>query len=61
MVNVSRFLGHNPEELLNANIKKFIRRFQSVENKVHASGKEFKQFTLSELDVFWDEAKLEER
>ena len=61
VVNVSRFLGHNPEELLNANIKKFIRRFQSVENKVHASGKEFKQFTLSELDVFWDEAKLEER
>lgn len=58
-VNVSRFLGHNPEELLNHNIKKFIRRFQSVEDKVHASGKEFKTFTLDELDVFWNEAKTE--
>jgi len=58
-VNVSRFLGHNPEELLNHNIKKFIRRFQSVEDKVHASGKDFKTFTLDELDVFWNEAKTE--
>lgn len=59
-VNVSRYLGHNPEELLNHNIKKFISRFQKVEEKVHASGKEFKAFTLDELDSFWDEAKREE-
>ena len=58
-VNVSRFLGYNPEELLNHNIKKFIRRFQSVEEKVHATGKDFKEFTLDELDVFWEEAKQE--
>lgn len=58
-VNVSRFLGHNPEELLNQNIKKFVRRFQSVEEQVHASGKNFKMFTLDELDVFWEEAKKE--
>ncbi|WP_372808990.1 nucleoside triphosphate pyrophosphohydrolase, partial [Pontiella sp.] len=42
VVNVSRFLGHNPEELLNQNIKKFVRRFQLVEDQVHASGIEFK-------------------
>jgi tetrapyrrole methylase family protein/MazG family protein len=57
VVNVSRFLGYNPEELLNHNIKKFIRRFQYVENQVHASGKEFKAFSLEELDQFWDQAK----
>ena len=60
VVNVSRFLGHNPEELLNQNIKKFVRRFQGVEDKVHASGKSFKDFTLEELDAFWDETKREE-
>ncbi|VGO17985.1 nucleoside triphosphate pyrophosphohydrolase [Pontiella sulfatireligans] len=60
VVNVSRFLGHNPEELLNHNIKKFVRRFHRVEDQVHATGKEFKQFTLEELDAFWDEAKREE-
>ncbi len=60
VVNVSRFLGHNPEELLNHNIKKFVRRFQQVEGKVHATGKEFKEFSLDELDTFWEQAKAEE-
>lgn len=60
VVNVSRYLGHNPEELLNHNIKKFVRRFQQVEAQVHASGREFKEFTLEELDTFWDEAKRKE-
>lgn len=61
VVNVSRFLGHNPEELLNHNIKKFVRRFQAVEEKVLATGKEFNEFTLDELDAFWNEVKAEER
>ena len=60
VVNVSRFLGHNPEELLNRNIKKFVRRFQAVEEMVHASGRAFKEFSLEELDAFWDEAKRAE-
>lgn len=60
VVNVSRYLGHNPEELLNHNIKKFVRRFLSVEEQVHATGKEFKEFTLEELDAFWDVAKAAE-
>ncbi len=59
-VNVSRFLGHNPEELLNHNIKKFVGRFQRVEEKVHATDKDFKNFSLNELDVFWEEAKRAE-
>lgn len=59
VVNVSRYLGHNPEELLNVNIKKFVRRFQFVEEKVHVSGKEFKEFSIDELDCFWNEAKRE--
>jgi tetrapyrrole methylase family protein/MazG family protein len=60
VVNVSRYLGHNPEELLNHNVKKFIRRFQHVEDQVHASGKTFKEFSLKQLDAFWDEAKRAE-
>ena len=57
VVNVSRYLGHNPEELLNQNIKKFVARFQFVEDQVHATGRAFKEFTLAELDQFWDQAK----
>ena len=59
VVNVSRFLGHNPEELLNENIRKFVRRFEAVEQRVQASGREFKDFTLDELDRFWEEVKAE--
>ncbi len=61
VVNVSRFLGHNPEELLNNNVKKFVSRFQRVEDKVQACGKDFKECSLAELDAFWDEAKREEQ
>ena len=57
VVNVSRYLGHNPEELLNHNIKKFIGRFQYVEDQVHASDRAFDEFSLEELDRFWDQAK----
>jgi tetrapyrrole methylase family protein/MazG family protein len=57
VVNVSRYLGHNPEELLNQNIKKFVTRFQYVEDQVHATGREFKTFSLEELDRFWEAAK----
>jgi tetrapyrrole methylase family protein/MazG family protein len=59
VVNISRYLGYNPEELLNHNIKKFVRRFQSVEEKVHTTGKEFKEFSLEELDAIWDTVKAE--
>ncbi|MEE9369159.1 MAG: nucleoside triphosphate pyrophosphohydrolase [Pontiella sp.] len=60
VVNVSRFMGHNPEELLNQNIKKFVGRFQRVEDQVHATGKVLKDFSAEELDLFWEKAKLQD-
>ncbi len=60
VVNLSRFLGYNPEELLDRNIHKFIRRFQFVEQQVEQSGRNFSDFSLEELDTFWDAAKREE-
>jgi len=57
VVNVCRYLGHNPEELLNQNIRKFVGRFQAVEERVHASGKPFSAFSAQELDRFWEQAK----
>ena len=38
VVNLSRFLGHQPEEVLHESIAKFTRRFQAVEERVHAGG-----------------------
>jgi tetrapyrrole methylase family protein/MazG family protein len=56
-VNVARFLDIHPEEALHETNEKFIRRFRFVEQKVSESGKSFEQFTLDELDRFWEEAK----
>lgn len=56
-VNVCRFSGHNPEDLLHGTIKKFTRRFEHVEKCVHERGKQLSDCDLEELDVYWEEAK----
>lgn len=57
MVNYARFLNINPENALERTNKKFIKRFQYLENKAMESGKALKDMTLGEMDVFWEEAK----
>ncbi len=59
-VNLSRFLGHQPEEVLHESIAKFTRRFQAVEDRVHAAGKSMTDCSLRELDAVWDEVKVDE-
>jgi tetrapyrrole methylase family protein/MazG family protein len=59
-VNVSRFFGHNPEDLLHQTIAKFTRRFQHIEDTVHARGKSMSDCSLAELDSIWEEAKKNE-
>ncbi|MFX0558177.1 nucleoside triphosphate pyrophosphohydrolase [Maribacter sp. CXY002] len=60
MVNYARFLNINPENALERTNKKFIRRFQYLEGKAKEMGKELKDMTLGEMDVFWEEAKVAE-
>jgi tetrapyrrole methylase family protein / MazG family protein len=60
LINVARFYKINPEEALFSTNQKFIRRFSYVEQCVKESGKDFKDFTLTELDAFWDQAKKKE-
>lgn len=61
LVNLARFYKLSPEEaMLHAN-EKFASRFGYVEAKVKASGKPFSDYTLEQLDAFWDEAKHLER
>lgn len=57
MINYARFLDINPENALERTNKKFIKRFQYLEEKAKASGKALKDMTLAEMDVFWEEAK----
>ena len=60
-VNLSRYLGHESEELLNENINKFMRRFQGLENRLHAEGRELEACSIEELEAVWQAVKKEER
>ena len=57
MINYARFLKVNPEDALERTNKKFIKRFQYLEMKAKEINKELKDMTLSEMDIFWEEAK----
>lgn len=57
LVNYARFLKINPENALERTNKKFKSRFEYLEVKAKALGKELKDMTLAEMDVFWEEAK----
>jgi XTP/dITP diphosphohydrolase len=57
IVNYARFIGVNPEDALERTNMKFIKRFQHLEEKVKETGRSFKTMTLSEMDVYWEEAK----
>ncbi|GLU44161.1 nucleoside triphosphate pyrophosphohydrolase [Allomuricauda sp. NBRC 101325] len=57
MVNYARFLKINPENALERTNKKFIKRFQYLEQKAKEAGKSLSEMTLAEMDVYWEEAK----
>jgi len=57
LINYARFLRINPENALERTNKKFIKRFQYLESKSNELNKPLSEMTLSEMDVFWEEAK----
>jgi len=57
LINYARFLNINPEDALEKTNKKFIKRFQYLENQAAKIGKPLSEMTLAEMDVFWNEAK----
>lgn len=59
--NLARHLGLDPVVALQSTNQKFYRRFNFVETSVTAANKEFGDFSLEELDAFWDQAKLLEK
>lgn len=61
LVNISRFLKINPEFALTKATKKFINRFEYIENSALSEGKDLSQMTLEEMDLLWDEAKIKLR
>ncbi len=57
MINYARFIDVNPENALEKTNKKFINRFQYLEEAAKKSGKELSGMSLVEMDIFWEESK----
>ena len=59
LVNYSRFISVNPEDALEKTNKKFIKRFQFLEEKIKNDGKELSDLSFDEMNEYWDAAKKE--
>ena len=57
LINYARFIKVNPENALERTNKKFIGRFQFLESEAKKLNKSLHDMSLSEMDVFWNEAK----
>ena len=57
MINYARFVEVNPEEALEMTNKKFIKRFQYLEESAKADGKVISELSLEEMDRYWEKAK----
>lgn len=57
LINVARLYGINPENALERTNVKFIKRFAYLEDKTLLKGRDLRDMTLEEMDVYWEEAK----
>lgn len=60
LINYARHIKVNPENALEKSNKKFIKRFQFLEEAAKKEGKELSEMTLAEMDKYWEEAKERE-
>ena len=57
LINYARFIDVDPESALEKTNKKFIKRFQYLEDETRKQGKALEDMTLEEMDVYWNKAK----
>lgn len=61
LVNIARYLSVDPESALRKTNRKFKRRFQWMEARLHESGRSADQAPMEELESLWQRAKAAER
>ncbi len=57
IVNYARFLKIDPDQALARTNKKFIKRFQAMEDVVAQQGKQMTELSLTEMDAIWNDIK----
>ena len=61
LTNLGRHLDLEPETVLRAANRKFIRRFQTVEQRLEEAGKTLDQSSLEEMDEIWNKVRREDK
>ncbi|MGA2746482.1 MAG: nucleoside triphosphate pyrophosphohydrolase [Candidatus Sulfotelmatobacter sp.] len=61
LVNIARYLSLDPESALRKTNRKFKRRFQWMEARLHESGRTADEAPMEELESLWQQAKAAER
>ena len=61
LVNIARYLSVDPESALRKTNRKFKRRFQWMEERLHETGRSADQAPMEELESLWQQAKREEK
>ena len=57
LTNYARFIDVNPEDALERTNKRFIKRFQIMEELIKKENISLDQMNLEQMDVYWDQAK----
>ena len=57
MINYARFIDIDPELALERTNKKFIGRFNYLEDEVKRLKKNLSEMSLEEMDKIWDKSK----
>ena len=57
LINYARFIKVDPESALERTNKKFIKRFQFLEQAAKKEGKQLSEMSLTEMDVYWEKSK----
>ncbi len=57
LINAARLYDIDPETALEKTNRKFIRRFNYLEEKTSKRGRKLKDMTLDEMNAIWEEAK----
>ncbi|NDR57201.1 nucleoside triphosphate pyrophosphohydrolase [Aliiruegeria sabulilitoris] len=61
LANLARHLGVDPEQALRRTNAKFTRRFNAIEDTLHAQGTSPAEATLDEMDALWNQIKAQEK
>ncbi len=61
IAQLSRHLNMDPEAALKAANKKFVRRFQAMENLMLEKGARLEDMNQGQMDVYWNQAKVNEK